>query len=151
MGQFVVDLERFVRRFSVNKDRVIKKVVIDLSTAMIKRTPVGDPLTWKHPAPAGYAGGRARGSWTYGFEAEPRGADEVDGSGQKSMDRITAGLDAHPGVGIHYIINSVPYMRRLEYEGWSTQAPAGMVRITVAEFQSFVDAAIADVRRNRSR
>lgn len=149
MGQFVVDLERFVRRFSVNKGRVIKKVVMDLSTAMIERTPVGDPLTWKHPAPAGYAGGRARGSWTYGFESAPTGVDENDASGQRSMDRISAALASNDGVGLHYIINSVPYMRRLEYDGWSTQAPSGMVRITVAEFQRFVDEAIAEVRRTR--
>jgi hypothetical protein len=35
---------------------------------------------------------------------------------------------------IIYLTNSLPYARRLEY-GWSKQAPAGMVRITVANFE----------------
>jgi len=35
--------------------------------------------------------------------------------------------------------NHVPYIQRLE-DGYSTQAPAGMVKITVAEFEGIVEA-----------
>jgi hypothetical protein len=37
----------------------------------------------------------------------------------------------------------MPYALRLEY-GWSKQAPAGMVRVTVAEFQAVVNAAVTN-------
>ncbi len=40
-----------------------------------------------------------------------------------------------------YLANSLPYIRRLEY-GWSKQAPAGMVRGTVGEFQQAIDKAL---------
>lgn len=145
MGTFTADIRRFCERAGANADTVVRKVVIDLGTAIIERTPVGDPLTWKHPAPAGYVGGRARGSWTYGFGTVPPGANQVDGSGAASMARITSGVGSHDARGVHYIINSVPYMRRLEFEGWSTQAPAGMVRITIEEFQQFVADACREV------
>jgi hypothetical protein len=41
-----------------------------------------------------------------------------------------------------YITNSLPYARRLEYEGWSQQAPSGMVRVTVAEYEQIIRKAI---------
>jgi hypothetical protein len=43
------------------------------------------------------------------------------------------------------MINALPYGPRLEYEGWSSQAPAGMVRISVVEFQTFVDKAVMEL------
>ena len=50
---------------------------------------------------------------------------------------VTAIAPAKFGATI-YLVNNLPYAVRLEY-GWSKQAPAGMVRITAAEFQSIVD------------
>ena len=146
-GRFTADLRRFVERTNGNADAVVRKVVMDLGTAMIDRTPVGDPLTWKQPAPAGYVGGRARGSWNYGYGAIAPPVEAIDGSGGASTARVAAGVTSHNPRGLHYITNSVPYMRRLEYEGWSKQAPAGMVRVTVTEFQRFVDEACREVNR----
>lgn len=148
MGQFSVNIRRFADRAGANADKVVRKVVIDLGEAIVLRTPVGDPLTWKQPAPAGYVGGRARGSWAYGHGAAPEGVDQVDGSGAAAMARIR-GVESKPADAVHYIVNTVPYMRRLEYDGWSNQAPAGMVRVTVAEFNDFVARAAAEVRGNR--
>jgi hypothetical protein len=108
---------------------------------------VGDPRTWKHPAPAGYAGGRARGSWNYGFGSVPPPVDQIDEYGGSSIARVVSGINGNDARGLHYIVNSVPYVRRLEYDGWSTQAPAGMVRVTIEEFQRFVDDACREVNR----
>lgn len=38
-----------------------------------------------------------------------------------------------------FFTNSLPYNFRLEY-GWSNQAPMGMVRVTLANWQGIVDA-----------
>ena len=137
---FTLDLSKFVKRAKGNVEQVVKKVVIDVSTAIVERTPVGDPDTWKRPAPAGYVGGRARGSWMYAAGA-PATLDPgtVDGSGRSSLGRVSAGVAGAPAASQHFVTSIVPYMRRLEYEGWSQQAPAGMVRITVQEYQKFVD------------
>lgn len=146
MGRFAVDLRRFAERAGGNADQVVRKTVVDVGTAIIERTPVGDPLTWRHDAPAGYVGGRARGSWAYGF-GSPGQADSVDPSGGSSIDRITSGVQINDAVGVHYITSSLSYMRRLEFDGWSNQSPAGMVRITIREFQDFVRRNADEVRR----
>lgn len=147
MSKFSIDIGKWAAKTKGSARAVASKVVIDLGEAIVARTPVGDPLTWKHPAPAGYVGGRARGSWGYGFNSVPAPVDEVDNSGQASTDRIEQGAQNNMEPGIHFIVNTLPYIQRLEYEGWSKQAPAGMVRVTIAEYQNFIDKAVSEVAR----
>jgi hypothetical protein len=139
-GRFSLDLSKFVAKAGGNARTVVKKVVLDVGSSIVMKTPVGDPDTWSMPAPAGYVGGRARGSWQYQkgapLQTEPGG---VDPSGGGPIGRVSAGVAAGDPVTEHYITSTVPYMRRLEYEGWSQQAPDGMVRKTINEFQRFVD------------
>lgn len=139
-SDFTLDLSHFVKRANGNIGAVIKKVVLDVSTAIVERTPVGDPDTWVTPAPAGYVGGRARGSWVYANGA-PASTDPgvIDSSGQSSIGRVSAGVAGNDPASQHFVTSVIPYMRQLEYDGWSSQAPAGMVRITVEEYQRFVD------------
>ena len=141
-GSFALDISKFVEKAKGNARVVAKKIVLDVGNRIIEKTPVGDPTTWKHPPPAGYVGGRARGSWAYGFNATPQPADMVDESGKVSMTRIRAGVASNDGIGAHFITNGLPYIRRLEYDGWSRQAPAGMVRVTIQEYQQVIDAAV---------
>jgi hypothetical protein len=148
-GSFSLDLTRFARKVAGaggNTRLVVKKVVLDVSSSIVIKTPVGDPSTWKDPAPPGYVGGRARGSWQYAqgapLEQEPGG---VDPTGQASINRVRAGVETGDAACEHYITSTVPYMRRLEYDGWSTQAPNGMVRITVEEFQRFINDAVRNL------
>ena len=44
------------------------------------------------------------------------------------------------------ITNSLPYAIRVE-NGYSTQAPAGMVKVTVVQFQNFIAKAAKGVNR----
>lgn len=146
-GSFVLDLTRFIKKAGGNGRTVIKKVVLDVSSSCVLKTPVGDPDTWKMAAPPGYVGGRARGSWQYAqgapLEQEPGG---VDPSGQGPISRVRAGVETGDAATEHFITSTVPYMRRLEYDGWSNQAPNGMVRLTIEEFQRYVDNATRTLR-----
>lgn len=147
-GQFTLDLRRFAARAGGNARLVIKKVVIDVGTSIVMKTPVGDPLTWANPgmAPAGYVGGRARGSWQYGHgtptAGEPGGVDQ---SGGGPIGRISAGVNTGDAADVHFITSDVPHMRPLEYEGHSRQAPEGMVRKTISEYQAFVAQAVREL------
>ena len=135
---FSADITAFVKKAQGRADRVVKKVVIDLGTSIIMKNPVGNPDLWKSPAPAGYVGGRSRANWQYGNGVMPSGSiDAVDQSGQKTIAALTAGVLTSDGASIHWIANSLPYINRLE-QGWSKQAPAGMVELTVTEFQQIV-------------
>jgi len=46
-----------------------------------------------------------------------------------------------------YFTNSLPYIERLEYEGWSAQAPSGMLRVSLAEFPRIVENEIKKRRK----
>lgn len=72
------------------------------------RTPVGDPSLWKYPAKPGYVPGTLKSSWNI----------------YKNQNTVK-------------IDNNQPYAERVEF-GWSTQAPYGMVRISLKEFPSIV-------------
>lgn len=88
----------------------------------------------------GYVGGRFRGNWqvTFGSPATDQ-LTNVDPSGSATIaDGSNVLADAQVGTMI-YLINNLPYSERLE-DGWSKQAPAGMVKVTVADFTGIVDA-----------
>lgn len=145
MTSFVADLSAFAEKAKGNMDKVVRKVVLDVGTSVVEKSPVGDGKFWKSPPPPGYVGGRFRGNWQYTFNAIPKGqTDTIDPSGSVSIGRISKGLGGKASVsGIHYISNNLPYAKRLE-EGWSyRQAPQGMVMLTVVEFQSLFKKAAA--------
>lgn len=87
----------------------------------------------------GYVGGRFRGNWqvTLGVPST-QPLDRIDANGGRTI-TVGEGVleDAQSGVTI-YILNNLPYSERLE-NGWSKQVPAGVVKVTVAEFQAIVD------------
>lgn len=133
---FAADIASFVAKAKGRTDLVVKKIVFDLGTKIVMRSPVGDGDLWKSPPPPGYVGGRFRANWQYGFGEIPEGAfDTTDKTGVASTARISVGLQHSPTAGVHYLVNNLPYARRLE-DGWSMQAPAGMVGLTAVEFQS---------------
>ena len=108
---------------------------------------MGDPDYWISKPPRGYVGGRARGNWQYGFSRPPSGSlPDIDSSGGVSTSRITEGVKSSPAAGMHYIANNLPYAERLE-NGWShRQAPHGMVRLAVVEFQDIVKSGLGKLR-----
>lgn len=137
MPSFVADLSAFAEKAKGNMDKVVRKVVLDVGTSVVEKSPVGDASFWQSKPPPGYVGGRFRGNWQYTFNVIPKGqTDTIDPSGSISIGRISKGLGGKASVaGIHYVSNNLPYAQRLE-EGWSyRQAPQGMVMLTVVEFQ----------------
>lgn len=132
-----MDVSAFARRAGVRVDLVVRKVILDVGTRIVEKSPVGDPDYWAFPAPPGYVGGRFRANWQYQFGHVPSGVvDEVSPSGAVSISSLNKVFSA-PVAGIHFIANNLPYAQRLE-NGWSRQAPRGMVTLTLVEFQGIV-------------
>lgn len=97
-------------------------------------------------SPAGYVGGRFRASWTVSIGAPSSAvATEVDKTGQPTIAKGTNVILQADGLQDIYIMNNLPYAHALEY-GHSTQAPAGVVRITLAEASSYVEAAVRSLK-----
>lgn len=133
-----------------NMNFVVREAILDLSLGVINRSPVGNPALWQGRQPSsGYVGGRFRGNWQYGENTVPTGTlptiDGAYGTSNSSYIRISSKLGASVIGKVHYVMNNLPYARKLEY-GFSSQAPAGVVGVTVAEFNSRVDGIAARVR-----
>ena len=93
-------------------------------------------------ASEGYVGGRFRANWHLSIGVvENVTFDEVDPSGAETVAALVAAMGDFTAGQIAYVINNLPYAIPLEF-GHSTQAPGGMVRITVARFQQIVLEAI---------
>lgn len=95
----------------------------------------------------GYVGGRFRANWQVGLGAvNVDTSAQPDKSGGTALARGKAVIDGWtPGAGTIFLCNSLPYAHRLEY-GYSKQAPSGVVRITVQNFNIYVRQALAGVK-----
>lgn len=92
-------------------------------------------LKYQH---SGYVGGRFRANWMFGIGAiDPDTSAPPDASGGASMARVQAGAASMQMGQVAFVSNALPYAMALEY-GHSTQAPAGMVRTTLADWPQIV-------------
>jgi len=89
-----------------------------------------------------YVGGRFRANWHLSIGVvENVTFDDVDPSGAETIAALVAAISDFTAGQMVYLINNLPYAIPLEF-GHSTQAPSGMVRVTVARFQQIVQEAI---------
>lgn len=144
---FSDDINNFAQKAMSNFDKVIRTVVFDIGTSLVERTPVGDAKHWKSKPPPGYVGGHARGNWAHSEGVQViQDIDCIDPSGGKSISRIAASVPIKAAGKVHYIQNSVPYIKALE-DGHSRQCPpGGMVALTKVEFQDMVAKATARMK-----
>ncbi len=91
--------------------------------------------------------GRARGNWMMEVGKPAEGtAESTDSSGAGTVTAIASRIRAIRFGVRSFIVNNLPYIRKLEY-GHSKQAPAGMVRTTVAELKQSAKQIAAQVKR----
>lgn len=132
LGNFELQIQRFVDKANGNIDLVVRKVSLDLFKRVIMKSPVKT--------------GRFKGNWQAAIGSMPPGKLETtDKGGAATIARVAAeALKMSAGLVI-YLVNNLPYSRRLEY-GHSKQAPAGMVRLSVQEYGAVVTNAANEVR-----
>lgn len=187
---FSLQLAEFIEKAKGNTEQVVQKTAIDLISAVIDRSPVGNPELWAvnqtareynlevvrfnaslrdDPnnltkagrlkrglkvndsmdiiSPDGYVGGRFRGNWQVTFDTKATGQlERIDPQGdstKSAASQVVLGFTSE--VGTIWAVNNLPYGPRLEFEGWSSQAPSGMVRVSVTEFQTYVNRAVASL------
>lgn len=130
---FALDLSKFADKANKRTEQVVRKVVLDCAKSVVTMSPV-DKGTFK-------------GNWDYGVGSAPSQTFEAaDSSGAVSIARIQSKSSGVQMVGkTHFIANNIPYAQRLE-NGYSRQAPNGMVHLTAMRFQPIVDAAARALR-----
>ncbi len=141
------NIEAYLAKMEVNKkialaacEKTINATLLEMYKKIVDRTPVGDPSLWKSSPPANYTPGHLKASWALSFDNVIRNGEGrfasasqlTEGHGiSLSVTNSTTGKTAA-------ISNSAVYAERIEYGSWSTQAPAGMMRITIAEYTDII-------------
>lgn len=131
-GSFAVDVSKWAAKAKAGMAAVMKRTAFELSGRVIERTPVDTGL--------------AKSSWRMSAGSPDLSAPDSPGSIPNVAQEV-GNWDPETQKSF-FTTNSLPYMERLEY-GWSNQAPAGMVRVTVAEFADVVQGAVVEVRSGR--
>jgi hypothetical protein len=128
-------MSQIVARVNGRIDDKIRAATSEVFKNIIMMTPVGNPSQWKNPAsaPEGYVGGNARGNWHCTIGSPFVGEDRTS-----TVEKIQSTIPRRAG-SVVYLTNNVPYIRALEYDFHSRQAPAGMVRVSVALFEGVLN------------
>lgn len=125
LGQFSLDLSKFAKKCPERYDLVVKKVLFDMFARIVLRTPVDT--------------GRARGNWQIDPRLLSGETNRLDKTGTMAVAEGSSKINSLTTKAkvVGFIFNNCSYILPLEY-GSSDQAPRGMVRITLAEFETFI-------------
>ena len=162
MAKWTMDLNKYCKDKEVEFKKVRKNYAFALYTSIVKKTPVDT--------------GRARGNWNISVGKPDDFVDEDIKKSQVSakMKKNQSELDKANGDETIYIANNLPYITTLEYggfpspvkkgtkvskkgekparyelrseNGYSKQAPEGMVGVTLANNKNIFDSAVRAVK-----
>lgn len=134
-GSFTADLTRFCKAYDTDMKLVVQKITFEAFKRIILRTPVDT--------------GRARANWgvTVGAANTVFAIEAEDKSGSATLTQAANGVQQWVCEGSIFITNNLPYIGVLEYgrddgKPGSSQAPNGMVRLTLEEMVAFVSSAV---------
>lgn len=131
-NKFSVDVSAWVEKAKGKADIVLRKSAIDLFSRVIRRSPVDT--------------GRFRNNWNISIGAPSTVTTEgVDPSGASALTKVVETVETAKMGDTIFLVNALPYSIRLE-NGWSKQAPAGMVGVSVLEWQSIVSKATNETK-----
>lgn len=123
--KFALEIDRDFERAEKELREAVSLLALQGLTRIIQRTPVDT--------------GRARGNWSVSIGAQSFGlAQELDPSGSNAISEgqaVIASFGSQEGWPSIFIQNNLPYIERLE-DGYSGQAPNGMVALTLADLQA---------------
>lgn len=135
---FAANLNALCQRAGDKAELVVRKTALELQSQMIERSPVDT--------------GRFKGNWQAGVGGVNTAAnDSPDKSGAAALGRTQVALATwKPGMSI-VLSNALPYARVLEYgrangKPGSSQAPGGIVRLTVQSYSEALSKAVASTR-----
>jgi hypothetical protein len=145
---FKKDIERFNMAFEDKANKVFRGVGLSMLSRVVMRTPVGNPSNWKvKKAPKGYAGGRLKANWQAEINAPAKGeVSKIDANGGSTINKGFGKMAAANLGDSIYIVNNLPYAQAIENGHSRTQAPAGMVKVSVQEFVREVNKIARKVR-----
>ncbi len=123
---FQFDLDRFADQIELDVGLVRKKVTFDLFGKVIERTPVDV--------------GRLRMSWAMADGVPPQSVGPEGGTGgdanaADAAARFNITSAFSDPFEVTWIVNNLPYAQQIEFGHSRVKAPAGMVRVSIAELE----------------
>lgn len=137
MGSFTLDVRNFVEKTKRNNETVMRQVSFKLFSAIIKASPVDT--------------GRFRMNWQAAGATPADGITQAtDQGGGKAISNAGEYVLKAPNWFEFTLTNNLPYANVIEYGGYpgdgpntiggySRQAPAGIVRITIKQFNKLLE------------
>lgn len=138
--KFRQDVKNIINKGNNRQNLFVRALCLKIDRQVVLKSPV-DKGTFK-------------ANWNVSFGSPDTSVtDKTDTSPIKTVNSSSASIIAannklktyKTGTTV-FITNSMPYAYRLEYEGWSKQAPQGMVRTTIAELNTILQEAGAEVK-----
>jgi hypothetical protein len=141
MSQWSVNLKNYAAAKKRNIKNVRRVFVFNAYSSVVRRTPVDT--------------GRARGNWNVSLN-QP---DNTTGNKERIRSMNFKSLPEAQGDESYFITNNLPYITKLEdggypnppkkptgktVNGYSRQAPNGMVAVTIAEVDNLFSAAVRE-------
>lgn len=118
---FSSDIKKATEKYKKGYNKVVNESLFKLSRSVVFMTPVDE--------------GRAQGNWFASLDGFNTNVYDETGPQFSQIENITDGAAG----SVFYLINNLPYIGKLEFEGHSQQAPTGMVRVSLENFQLFLD------------
>lgn len=120
--QFRLSLERLGRELPAEMvQQVTRKLALQALNGVVMKSPVDT--------------GRFRGNWNVSVDhIDYTTTEDIDKGGQATIAKGSGTIAKIQPYQVVWLSNNLGYARRLE-TGWSKQAPAGVVALTVAELQ----------------
>lgn len=124
-GSFSADISHFIAKTQGNIDLALRHAVVLAAQGVVMSTPVDT--------------GRLRGNWQFG-RALPAGTVEgSDTSGAATIAKMAGQVTSLKAGGECWIVNNLPYAGEIEYGHSRVKAPAGMVRVTLADLPAAIE------------
>ena len=138
---FSSDIKKFAEKAKIGYNDAVNISLLNVSRSIVFMTPVDE--------------GRARGNWFASLSSYPTATSD---SKAVNMSQVQAVTENAAGK-VFYLTNNLPYIRKLEYggypnpssgdktiNGFSTQAPKGMVRISIENFEQGLKESVSKLK-----
>ena len=129
---FSADISKFITHAGSNIDMAVRQTVVLASQGVVMNTPV---LT-----------GRLRANWQFGQLVPTGEVVSEDTPGAATIAKIAGQVTSLKAGGECWIVNNMPYAGEIEYGHSSVKAPQGMVRITLLNLPSAIEAYVRGLR-----
>jgi hypothetical protein len=125
VGSFADQVKAFERDAMRKQDLAVRKISLEIFSRVILKSPVDT--------------GRFRGNWQVAIGSIPSGTLDLDDkTGTATVSKADLKLMGAKAGDTIYLANNLPYAMHLEDGHSKTQAPQGMVALTVQEFAAIV-------------